>query len=157
MRYSYCGRIMSLNKKIADDLKDAMKAKDSFRLSCLRMLKSSIKNKQVEIGRELKDEEIQKVISSLVRKSKEAAGEFRAGGREDLATKEESEASLLYEYLPEQLTRGKMEEIIKQVISELQAESLKDLGRVMKTAMARMAGRAEGKEVNTIVRELLGG
>jgi len=148
---------MSLNKKIADDLKDAMKAKDSFRLSCLRMLKSSIKNKQVEIGRELKDEEIQKVISSLVRKSKEAAGEFRAGGREDLATKEESEASLLYEYLPEQLTRGKMEEIIKQVISELQAESLKDLGRVMKTAMARMAGRAEGKEVNTIVRELLGG
>jgi len=148
---------MSLNKKIADDLKDAMKAKDSFRLSCLRMLKSSIKNKQVEIGRELEDEEIQKVISSLVRKSKEAAGEFRAGGREDLATKEESEARLLYEYLPEQLTRGKMEKIVKEVISELEAQSLKDLGRVMKAAMARMAGRAEGKEVNKIARGLLGG
>jgi uncharacterized protein YqeY len=148
---------MSLNNKIADDLKHAMKAKDAFRLSCLRMLKSSIKNKQVEIGRELEDEEIQKVISSLVRKSKEAAGEFRAGGREDLATKEESEAGLLCEYLPEQLTREKIEGIIKEVISELPAKSPKDLGRVMKAAMARIAGQAEGKEVNKIARELLGG
>ncbi|RLB17064.1 MAG: GatB/YqeY domain-containing protein [Deltaproteobacteria bacterium] len=148
---------MSLEKKIGNDLKDAMRAKDSFRLSCLRMLKSSIKNKQVEIGRELKDEEIQKVISSLVRKSKEAAGEFRAGGREDLATKEEAEAKLLYGYLPEQLTHDKMEEIVREVISELGAEDLKDLGRVMKAAMARMAGRAEGKEVNQIVRQILGG
>jgi uncharacterized protein len=148
---------MSLNEKIADDLKHAMKAKDAFRLSCLRMLKSSIKNKQVEIGRELEDEEIQKVISSLVRKNKEAADEFRAGGREDLATKEESEASLLYEYLPEQLTREKMEEIVKEVISGLSAESPKDLGRVMKASMARMAGQAEGKEINKIARELLGG
>jgi uncharacterized protein YqeY len=148
---------MSLNTKIADDLKDAMKAKDSFRLSCLRMLKASVKNKQVEIGRELKDEEIQKVISSLVRKSKEAAIEFRSGGREDLAAKEESEAGVLAEYLPKQLTREKMEEIVRQVISELQAESVRDLGRVMKASLARMAGQADGKEVNRIVRELLGG
>ena len=148
---------MSLNTKIADDLKNAMKAKDSFRLSCLRMLKASVKNKQVEIGRELKDEEIQKVISSLVRKSKEAAIEFRSGGREDLAAKEESEAGVLAEYLPKQLTREKMEEIVRQVISELQAESVRDLGRVMKASLARMAGQADGKEVNRIVRELLGG
>jgi uncharacterized protein YqeY len=148
---------MSLNTKIADDLKDAMKAKNSFRLSCLRMLKASVKNKQVEIGRELKDEEIQKVISSLVRKSKEAAIEFRSGGREDLAAKEESEAGVLAEYLPKQLTREKMEEIVRQVISELQAESVRDLGRVMKASLARMAGQADGKEVNRIVRELLGG
>lgn len=156
MHCGYFGRVMSLNEKIADDLKHAMKAKDAFRLSCLRMLKSSIKNKQVEIGRELEDEEIQKVISSLVRKNKEAADEFRAGGREDLATKEESEVSLLYEYLPEQLTHEKMKEIVKEVISGLSAESPKDLGRVMKAAMARMAGQAEGKEVNKIARELLG-
>jgi len=148
---------MFLSEKITQDLKDAMKAKDSFRLSCLRMLKSAVKNRQVEIGRELKDEEIQKVISSLVRKSKEAAGEFRAGGREDLASKEESEASLLTEYLPEQLSHDKIKEIVKDVISELQAGNPKDLGRVMKTAMARMAGQADGKEVNRIVRELLGG
>ncbi|MEJ2024801.1 MAG: GatB/YqeY domain-containing protein [Deltaproteobacteria bacterium] len=148
---------MSLNTKIADDLKDAMKAKDSLRLSCLRMLKASVKNKQVEMGWELKDEEIQKVISSLVRKSKEAAIEFRNGGREDLAAKEESEAVVLAAYLPKQLTRDKMEEIVREVISELQAENMKDLGRVMKASLARMAGQADGKEVNRIVRELLGG
>jgi hypothetical protein len=148
---------MPLNQKIADDLKGAMKARDSLRLACLRMLKSSIKNKQVEIGRELKDEEIQKVIASLVRKGKEAASEFRAGGREDLALKEESEAEVLYEYLPEQLTHEKMKEIIRGVISDLSASSIKDLGRVMKAAMDKMAGRAEGKEVNKIVRELLDG
>ena len=148
---------MSLNEKIADDLKDAMKNRDSFRLACLRILKSSIKTKQVEIGRELEDEEIHKVIFSLVRKGKEAASEFRAGGREDLALKEESEVGILQEYLPEQLTRDKMEEIIREVISDLSASSVKDLGRVMKTAMDKMAGRAEGKEVNKIVRQLLGG
>lgn len=147
---------MSLNEKIADDLKKAMKSRDSFRLACLRMLKSAIKNKQVEIGRELKDEEIQKVISSLVRKGKEAAEEFRAGGREDLALKEESEARLLYEYLPEQLSRSKIESIVREVIADISATSLKDFGRVMKAAMGKMAGRAEGKEVNEIVREILG-
>jgi uncharacterized protein len=148
---------MSLNQKIADDLKNAMKKRDSFRLACLRMLKSSIKNKQVELGRELEDEEIHKVVSSLVRKGKEAADEFRAGGREDLALKEESEAGLLQEYLPEQLTSDEMEGIIREVISDLSASSVKDLGKVMKAAMGKMAGRGEGKQANKIARELLGG
>ena len=82
---------MSLNEKILDDLKGAMKAKDSVRLSCLRMLKTSVKNRQVEKGRELEDEEILAIVSSLVRKGKEAIGEFRKGDREDLAQKEEQE------------------------------------------------------------------
>jgi len=146
---------MSLNQRIAEDLKLAMKAKDSIRLSCLRMIRSSSKNLQVEKRRELTDEEIQAVVSSLIRKGKEAAKEFRNGNREDLALKEEKEVEIFYEYLPQQLTPEKIEENIRQIISELSAESPKDMGNVMKAAMARMAGQVQGKEVNEIVKKLL--
>ena len=146
---------MSLNQRIAEDLKQAMKAKDSIRLSCLRMVKSSSKNLQVEKRRELTDEEIQSVVSSLVRRGKEAAKEFRNGHREDLALKEEKEIEIFYEYLPQQLTQEKIEETVRQIIAELSAESPKDMGNVMKAAMARMAGQVQGKEVNEIVKQLL--
>ena len=146
---------MSLHQKIADDLKQAMKAKDSIRLSCLRMLRTALKNLQVQKGRELTDEEIQSTVSSLVRKGKEAAGEFRKGDREDLALKEEKEIEIFYEYLPKQLTPEKIEEILRDIISELSAEGPKDMGNVMKAAMAKMAGQAQGKEVNEIARKLL--
>ena len=146
---------MSLNQRIAEDLKQAMKAKDGIRLSCLRMVRSSSKNLQVEKRRELTDEEIQAVVSSLIRKGKEAAKEFRNGNREDLALKEEKEIEVFYEYLPQQLTPEKIEENIRQIISDLSAESPKDMGNVMKTAMARMAGQVQGKEVNEIVKKLL--
>jgi uncharacterized protein YqeY len=147
---------MSLNQKIAEDLKQAMKAKDSVRLSCLRLLRAAVKNLQVEKGQELDDEEIQSVISSLIRKGKEAAKEFRAGNREDLAVKEENEIEVLYGYLPEQLTLDQIEENVREIISELAAKSPKDMGGVMKAAMARMAGRAQGKDVSDIARKLLG-
>ena len=146
---------MSLNQKIAEDLKRAMKAKDAFRVSCLRMLKTTIKNRQVEKRDELKDEEIQIVISSSVKKSNEAAKEFRKGDREDLALKEEKEIKILYEYLPEQLKPDEIERVLKEIISELSANSPKDLGKVMNAAMARMTGKAPGKEVNDIARKLL--
>lgn len=146
---------MTLHEKITEDLKNSIKEKDEIRTSCLRMLKSSIKNKQVEMGRELKDEEIHAVISSMIRKGKEAIKEFTNGGREDLARKEENEINIFYEYLPQQLTPEEIEKALKEVISELKAESPKDLGRVMKSAMSKMAGRAQGKEVNEIARKLL--
>ena len=146
---------MSLNQRIGEDLKQAMKAQDTLRLSCLRMLRSSSKNLQVEKGRELTDEEIQSVVSSMIRKGKEAAKEFRKGNRQDLALKEENEIEIFYEYLPHQLTPEKIEATVREIISELSAESLKDMGNVMKAAMARMAGRAQGKEVNEIVKKLL--
>jgi uncharacterized protein len=146
---------MSLNEKILDDLKNAMKAKDSVRVSCLRMLKTGVKNRQVEKGRELEDEEILAIVSSLVRKGKEAIGEFRKGDREDLALKEEQELRIFYEYLPQQLTPEEIEKTLQEVISELAATGPQDLGKVMKTAMAKMAGRAQGKEVNEIARKLL--
>jgi len=146
---------MSLNEKIVADLKHAMKAKDSVRLSCLRMLKTSLKLKQVDKGRELEDGEVEAVITSMVRKAREAIDEFRKGDREDLALSEEQEIKILYEYLPQQLTPDEIEKTLKEVISELSAKTPKDLGKVMKTAMAKMAGSAQGKEVNEIARKLL--
>jgi len=146
---------MSLHEKINQDLKEAMKAKDTMRLSCIRMLKASVKNKQVEKGRELEDEEIGALISSLVRKAKEAAKEFREGNREDLAQKEEDEIRIFYDYLPKQLSPEEIERILKEIFAELSATGPRDLGKVMKVAMERMAGQAQGKEVNTIARNLL--
>ena len=146
---------MTLSDKIVEDLKNAIKAKDELRMSCLRMLKTSVKNKQIEKRRELNDVEIHTVISSLIRKAKEAQEEFSRGDREDLALKEEKEIDILYEYLPQQLTSVEIEKTLQEIISELSAKDPKDLGNVMKTAMARMAGQAEGKAVNEIARKLL--
>lgn len=146
---------MTLADKISEDLKEAMKAKDGFRLSCLRMVKASIKNKQVEKGHALNDDEIRLVISSLIRKGQEASLEFRKGNREDLAAKEDEEVRLLYTYLPEQLTPTEIEETLREIMTELSAKNLKDLGRVMKVAMARLADRAQGKQVNEIAKRLL--
>ena len=146
---------MPLSEKITEDLKEAMKAKEKLRISCLRMLKSNLKNRQVEKGETLSDAEIQSIISSMIKKGREAAKEFKEGGRADLAAKEEEEIKFLYSYLPEQLQPDEIERIIKETISELSAQGPKDLGKVMKTAMARIAGRAQGKEVNEIARKLL--
>lgn len=146
---------MSLTDRISKDLQEAIKARDTLRVSCLRMLKSGLKNRQVEKGEELSDKEIQSLISSLIRKGQEAVEEFKKGGRQDLAAKEEAEIHILYTYLPEQLTPDEIERILKETISELSAGGPEDLGKVMKTAMARMAGRAQGKEVNEIAKRLL--
>ncbi len=146
---------MPIEEKITNDLKAAMKAKDEMRLSCLRLLKTSIKHKQVEKGEELKDEDIEAIISSAIRKGKEAAQEFNKGNREDLAAKDEAEIKILYDYMPKQLDSVEIEKIIKEIITELSIDSPKDLGKVMKAAMVRMAGKAQGKEVNEIARRLL--
>jgi uncharacterized protein len=147
---------MSLEEKIAEDLKKAMKEKDAVRLSCMRMLKTALKNLQVDKQRQLKDEEVQGVIFSLIKKGKESATEFRNAGREDIALKEETEVAIFYGYMPQQLTPEEIEETLREIILELSAEKPSDLGRVMKTAMPRMAGKAQGKEVNEIARSLLG-
>jgi len=146
---------MALTDKISEDLKEAMKAKDELRVSCLRMLKASVKNKQVEKGATLNDDEIRIVISSLIRKGQEAALEFKKGNREDLALKEDEEVRFFYTYLPEQLTPKELEEALRAIMAELSAENLKDLGRVMKVAMARLADRAQGKQVSEIAKRLL--
>jgi uncharacterized protein YqeY len=146
---------MSLAQELAQDFKNALKAKDEARISCLRMLKASLKNEQIKKGKELNDEEIQAVVSSLIRKGQEAAEEFKKGNREDLARKEEGEIEILYGYLPEQLGSPEIEATLKEIIDELSATGPKDIGKVMKVAMARMAGKAQGKEVNELARKLL--
>jgi uncharacterized protein YqeY len=146
---------MTLEEQINEDLKNSMKAKDESRLSCLRFLKAALKNKQVEKMGKLEDDEVRSVISSLIRRGTDSVREFRAGGREDLAAKEEKEIAILSGYMPEQLSPGEIEGVVAETISELSAQGPKDLGRVMKAAMVKMAGRVQGKEVTDIVKRLL--
>ena len=147
---------MSLYDEIIIDLKNALKEQNKENLTVLRGLKSSIKNKQIALRQqELTDEQIMEVIASEIKKRKEAIEKFHQGSRQDLVEKEETEIKILSTYLPPQLTADEIKEIVTQVIEELSASSPKDLGRVMKSAMPKMAGRAEGREVNRIAQELL--
>ena len=146
----------SLVEKIAHDLKEAIKTKDEFRVSCLRVLKAAVTNEQGRRTEPLKDEDVQAVIQSLIRKGQEAAAEFRKGHREDIATKEEGEVKILSTYLPQQLAPAEIEKVLKEIIAEGSASGPKDLGKVMKAAMGRLAGKVQGKEVNEIAKRLLG-
>jgi len=144
-----------LVEKITQDLKDAIKTKDERRLSCLRVLKAAVTNEQGRRTQPLKDEDILAVIQSLVRKGQEAVVEFRKGHREDMAAKEEAEVKILSGYLPQQLGPAEIEKVLKEIIAEGSASGPKDLGKVMKAAMGRLAGKVQGKEVNEIAKRLL--
>jgi uncharacterized protein YqeY len=144
-----------LEQHITEALKKAIRSKEAIRVSCLRLLKASIKNKQVEKGRALTDDEVTGLVSSAIKRGKESIEAFRKGQREDLAIKEEEEIRVLQEFLPAQLGAEEIEKAVREVVSQLGATGPKDLGRVMKEAMVRMAGRADGKTVNEIVRSVL--
>jgi uncharacterized protein YqeY len=144
-----------LEQRITEELKKAIRSKEETRVSCLRLLKASIKNKQVEKGRDLTDEEVTGVISSAIKRGKESVEAFRKGQREDLVSKEENEIRVYLEFLPQQLGTEEIEKAVREVVSQLGATGPKDLGRVMKEAMVRMAGRADGKTVNEIARSVL--
>jgi len=144
-----------LFEKITQDLKGAIKTKDERRLSCLRVLKAAVTNEQGRRTQPLKDEDILAVIQSLVRKGQEAVVEFRKGHREDMAAKEEAEVKILSGYLPQQLGPAEIEKVLKEIIAEGSASGPKDLGKVMKAAMGRLAGKVQGKEVNEIAKRLL--
>jgi len=146
---------MALYDDILADLKKSMKEQDKVRLSVLRGLKSAIKNKQVELRKELTDDQIRGLISSEIKKRKEAIDKFGQGSRYDLVEKEEAELTVLSSYLPPQLSTEEIKGIVTEAIEEISASSPKDLGRVMKSVMPKLAGRADGREVNRIARELL--
>lgn len=147
--------MMSLYENIILDLKNSIKGQDKLKLSVLRGLKTAIKNKQVELRQELADNQILGVISSEVKKRKEAIEKFGEGSRQDLVEKEEAEVKILSSYLPPQLSDEEIRETLTQVIQEVSASGPKDLGKVMKSTMAKLAGRADGREVNRLARELL--
>jgi uncharacterized protein YqeY len=148
---------MALHDTITSDLTKAMKEQNREVLLVLRGLKAAMKNKQVELRlKDLTDEQIHGVLRSEVKKCEEAIEKFIEGSRQDLAKKEEAELTILSGYLPPQLSEEEIKEGLTQVIQELSANSPKDLGKVMKSAMAKFAGMADGREVNRLARELLG-
>lgn len=134
-----------------------MKNRDESRLRVLRMLKSDLRYKAIETGKELTSEDILGVLSSAAKKRNEAADEYRRGGREDLAGNEMEEYQVIKEYLPEQLSEDKLKALVKQKIEETGAASITDLGIVMKALMPEVRGRADGKTVNIVVRSFLQG
>ena len=146
---------MNLYENILADLKNSIKVQDKEKLLVCRGLKTAIKNKQVELRQELTDDQILGVISSELKKCKEAIEKFTQGSRQDLVEKEEAEVKILSSYLPPQLSEEEIKEIVTQAIEGISASSPKDLGRVMKSVMPKMSGRADGREVNRIARELL--
>jgi uncharacterized protein len=146
---------MSLMQELEEDFKKALKSQDKIRLSALRMLRSALKNKEVERRGKLDDSEILSVIKGLIRQGKEAIEQFEKGGRQDLMDKEKTEIEIFSAYLPAQATSAEIEEIIDQIILEVKASGVRDMGKVMKSAMARLAGRAEGQVIQAIVKQKL--
>lgn len=148
---------MSLKEQIDADYKSAMKARDSLKISVLRLLRSAIHNTEIDKQRPLTDDEILSVIQSEVRKRRESIEAFQQGGRQDLMEKEQRELEILESYLPKQLTREELEILIKETIKEVGAFSVRDMGKVMGALMPKVRGRADGREVNNLVRQILEG
>ena len=146
--------INDVNAAIAD----AMRAKEVARLSALRMLKAALMNREVERGRALDDSESRQVVSSLVKQRKDSIEQFTKGGRQDLVDKEAAEIRVLESYLPPSVDPAAIERAVLDAIAETAATSAKDMGRVMKTVMAKLAGQSvDGKAVNELVRQKLAG
>jgi uncharacterized protein YqeY len=146
---------MSLIQDIEEGFKIALKTQDKLRLSALRMLRSALKNKEIERRGKLEDPEIISVIKGLIRQGKESVEQFEKGGRMDLSEKEKAEIEIFSGFLPVQATPLEIEQTIVQIVQELDASGIKDMGKVMKAAMARLAGRAEGQTVQAIVKQRL--
>ena len=147
---------MSLEQKISADIATAMKAKDAPRLSTLRMLKAALMNKGVEKNRALEAPEELQVVSSLVKQRRDSIEQFTAGGRTDLAQKEEAEIAILETYLPPSVSADDLARAVDDAIAETGATTIKDIGKVMKAAMAQLAGKTvDGKRVNELVRARL--
>ncbi len=146
---------MSLQQRLDNDLKGAIKSSDKLKTSVLRMVKAAIKNRQVEKTGELSEEEIISVLVTLSKQRRESIDLFLKGGREDLADKETQELSILQSYLPSQLTPEEIDRLIIEAIQESSAEGVKDMGKVMRLLMPRVKGAADGKAVNQRVKELL--
>jgi hypothetical protein len=146
---------MSLLKRLDEDLRAAMKRSDTVSLSALRMAKAAIKNVQIDKGHELSDEEIVSVLSTMAKQRRDSIEQFSRCNREDLAEKERQELSVLQSYMPAQLSPDELEKLIIQAIQESSARLEADMGRVMKLLMPKIKGVADGKWVNTRVKELL--
>jgi uncharacterized protein YqeY len=148
--------MISLNEKLDQAFKKAIKGQQQTVLSTLRMLKTAVRHKEVELKHSLGEAELLAVINSQAKQRRDSIAEYTKAGRPDLASKEEEELSVLLSFLPAQLSPEEVEAEVVRVIAQVEASSIKDLGRVMKTAMAELAGKTDGKIVQEIVRRRLG-
>ena len=148
---------MRLTDKVNADITTAMKTKDAVRLSSLRMMKAALMNKNVEKGRDLEDAEVLQVVSTLVKQRRDSIEQFSKAGRADLVAKESAEVSVLEEYLPPAASPEEIDAAVAAAIAETGAASAKDIGKVMKAVMLKLAGKnADGRTINESVRRTLG-
>lgn len=146
---------MSLKKRIQSQLIARTKARDVVGVSTLRLLLAAVKNREVEVRREPEDQEILRIIQSQVKQRKDAIQFYEKGGRLDLVEKEKQELAILMSFMPEQLSEEDIVHAVTQVIGELKARDMKDMGRVMKTLMSRLTGSVDGKLVSEVVKRQL--
>ena len=148
--------MIPLNERLDRAFKEAIKGQQQTVLSTLRMLKSAVRHKEVEVKHSLSETELLAVINSQAKQRRDSITEFTKAGRQDLASKEEEELSVLLSFLPAQLKPEEVEAQVVRIITQVGASSPQDLGKVMKTAMAELAGKTDGKVVQEIVRRRLG-
>ena len=148
---------MGLRERLEADMKAALKARERLRLEAIRGVRGAIRNREIELGAALDDDGILRVVRALVKQREEAAQAYRAGGREDLAAKEEAERCVLEAYLPAAPGEAEIERVVREVIAEVGASGPRDMGRVMKPALERLGPAADGKLASQIARRLLAG
>ena len=149
---------METREKLTNDMKEAMKAKDSLRLDTIRFLQAAIKNREIEMRPDpITGDEVMAVIKRMVKQRKESIEQYQAAARQDLADKEISELKILETYLPAQMSREQIEALVAQTVSELKATSLKDMGSVMKAVSAKTQGSADNKIVSELIKAKLQG
>ncbi len=146
---------MSLEKKLTDDLKSAMRGGDKTRVETIRSIRSELKNKQIAKGRELNEEELIQVLTSAAKKRKEAIEQYESFGQTERAQTEQRELEIIESYLPEQMTEEEITKMVDDTINEVNAASINDLGKVMGSIMPKVKGKADGKVVQNIVRQKL--
>jgi len=148
---------MALREKLDEDLKSAMRAKDSLRMNTVRGLKSAIKYREIELMKPLDDAGILGVVATEIKRRRDSVEQYKAGNRVDLADKEEAELRILQEFLPQQLSAAEVEAKVDEVIGRVGAKGPKDMGAVMKALLPDVQGRADGKVVSELVKQRLAG
>ena len=146
---------MALRERLDEDMKAAMRQRDQLRLSTIRMLKSAVKYREIEIMKTLDDAGIQGVIASEIKRRRDSVEQYRAGNRADLADKEDAEMRVLQGYLPQQLSAEELAAKVDEVIAQVGAQGPKDMGAVMKALLPAVQGRADGKVVSELVKQRL--
>ncbi len=147
---------MSLKQQIISDLTASMKAQDAPRTSTLRMVKAAVMNREIEKGGEMDDEEMMKLLRTLVKQRRDSVEQFEKGGRQDLADKEKTEIEVIEVYLPQAASREEIEAAVAAAIAETGASAMKDMGKVMKSAQAALSGKnADGRTLSEIVKAKL--